>query len=130
MRSNHFLAASLSAILAAGVLAPALAQKAPAKIDAAANKKAHEEARQGEAEFKALYKELIETNTTLSVGSCTKAAEQIKARLQAAGYPPVTTEIVHPAPQFHYAEDYHQQYLAKNPGGYCGLGGTGVSCSA
>jgi peptide-methionine (S)-S-oxide reductase len=39
----------------------------------------------------------------------------------------ITTEIV-PAPEFYYAEDYHQQYLAKNPGGYCGLGGTGVSC--
>jgi len=39
----------------------------------------------------------------------------------------ITTEIV-PAPEFFYAEDYHQQYLAKNPDGYCGLGGTGVSC--
>jgi peptide-methionine (S)-S-oxide reductase len=41
----------------------------------------------------------------------------------------ITTEIL-PAPVFYYAEDYHQQYLAKNPGGYCGLGGTGVSCPA
>ncbi|MDF2140663.1 peptide-methionine (S)-S-oxide reductase MsrA [Paenirhodobacter sp. CAU 1674] len=49
------------------------------------------------------------------------------ARLTAAGYGAVTTEIL-PAPEFYYAEDYHQQYLAKNPGGYCGLGGTGVSC--
>jgi peptide-methionine (S)-S-oxide reductase len=48
-------------------------------------------------------------------------------RLTAAGFGPITTEIV-PAPDFYYAEDYHQQYLAKNPGGYCGLGGTGVSC--
>jgi peptide-methionine (S)-S-oxide reductase len=47
--------------------------------------------------------------------------------LSAAGYGPITTEIA-AAPQFFYAEDYHQQYLAKNPGGYCGLGGTGVSC--
>ncbi len=39
----------------------------------------------------------------------------------------ITTEII-PAPPFYYAEDYHQQYLAKNPGGYCGLGGTGVGC--
>ncbi|PZQ29121.1 MAG: peptide-methionine (S)-S-oxide reductase, partial [Stenotrophomonas acidaminiphila] len=38
------------------------------------------------------------------------------------------TEVVYPAPPFYYAEDYHQQYLAKNPNGYCGLGGTGVSC--
>jgi peptide-methionine (S)-S-oxide reductase len=48
-------------------------------------------------------------------------------RLSAAGYGAITTEII-PAPTFYYAEDYHQQYLAKNPGGYCGLGGTGVSC--
>jgi len=47
--------------------------------------------------------------------------------LDQAGYGPITTEIL-PAPPFYYAEDYHQQYLAKNPGGYCGLGGTGVSC--
>jgi peptide-methionine (S)-S-oxide reductase len=48
-------------------------------------------------------------------------------RLREAGYPEITTEI-EPAGPFYYAEDYHQQYLAKNPGGYCGLGGTGVSC--
>jgi len=48
--------------------------------------------------------------------------------LSAAGYGPISTEIV-PAPEFYYAEDYHQQYLAKNPGGYCGLGGTGVRCA-
>ena len=47
--------------------------------------------------------------------------------LRAAGYGEITTEIL-PAPTFYYAEDYHQQYLAKNPGGYCGLGGTGLSC--
>ena len=49
--------------------------------------------------------------------------------LRGAGYEAITTEIL-PAPEFYYAEDYHQQYLAKNPGGYCGLGGTGVSCPA
>jgi len=47
--------------------------------------------------------------------------------LDAAGHGRITTEIL-PAVAFYYAEDYHQQYLAKNPGGYCGLGGTGVSC--
>jgi peptide-methionine (S)-S-oxide reductase len=48
-------------------------------------------------------------------------------RLTAAGYGAITTEIAN-APPFYYAEDYHQQYLAKNPDGYCGLGGTGVTC--
>ncbi|MEN9753811.1 MAG: hypothetical protein RLZ07_193 [Pseudomonadota bacterium] len=48
-------------------------------------------------------------------------------RLFASGYGAITTEII-PAPIFYFAEDYHQQYLAKNPNGYCGLGGTGVSC--
>jgi peptide-methionine (S)-S-oxide reductase len=47
--------------------------------------------------------------------------------LKDRGYGPVTTEILD-APEFYFAEDYHQQYLSKNPGGYCGLGGTGVSC--
>ena len=47
--------------------------------------------------------------------------------LDKAGYGTITTEIL-PATEFYYAEDYHQQYLAKNPNGYCGLGGTGVSC--
>ena len=57
-----------------------------------------------------------------------KASRQAyQARLAEAGYGPITTEIID-APTFYYAEDYHQQYLAKNPGGYCGLGGTGVSC--
>ena len=49
------------------------------------------------------------------------------AALAKKGFGPITTEIL-PAPEFYFAEDYHQQYLAKNPGGYCGLGGTGVSC--
>ncbi|KAJ54117.1 methionine sulfoxide reductase A [Actibacterium mucosum KCTC 23349] len=59
------------------------------------------------------------------------AAEASKAafqpRLAAAGLGAITSEIID-APAFYYAEDYHQQYLAKNPGGYCGLGGTGVTC--
>jgi len=50
-----------------------------------------------------------------------------QGRLTDAGLGTITTEVI-PAPTFYYAEDYHQQYLGKNPGGYCGLGGTGVSC--
>ncbi len=60
-----------------------------------------------------------------------EAAERSKAAFQTAlsarGFDPITTEITGPA-AFYFAEDYHQQYLAKNPDGYCGLGGTGVSC--
>jgi peptide-methionine (S)-S-oxide reductase len=60
-----------------------------------------------------------------------RAAERsrdiFQQRLNAGGFGPITTEVL-PAPEFYYAEDYHQQYLAKNPDGYCGIGGTGVSC--
>ena len=53
--------------------------------------------------------------------------EAFQARLRDKGFDDITTEIID-APEYYYAEKYHQQYLAKNPGGYCGLGGTGVSC--
>ncbi len=53
--------------------------------------------------------------------------DAFQRKLREAGYGPISTEILD-APPFYFAEDYHQQYLAKNPGGYCGLGGTGVSC--
>jgi len=56
-----------------------------------------------------------------------RSRDAYQQKLTAAGYGPITTEIL-PAPDFYYAEDYHQQYLAKNPDGYCGIGGTGVSC--
>ncbi len=56
-----------------------------------------------------------------------RSRDAFQKQLKAAGYGEITTEIL-PAPEFYYAEDYHQQYLAKNPDGYCGLGGTGVSC--
>jgi peptide-methionine (S)-S-oxide reductase len=56
-----------------------------------------------------------------------RSRDEYQERLTAAGYGEITTEI-RPAPTFYFAEDYHQQYLAKNPNGYCGLGGTGVSC--
>jgi peptide-methionine (S)-S-oxide reductase len=69
-----------------------------------------------------------------TVGPAQKAAvlalrEAYQAALRAEGHRAITTEIVD-APPFYYAEGYHQQYLAKNPGGYCGLGGTGVTCPA
>lgn len=60
--------------------------------------------------------------------SLAQASYQVyQEQLNAAGYGQITTEILD-APPFYYAEEYHQQYLAKNPGGYCGLGGTGVAC--
>ena len=59
--------------------------------------------------------------------AATRSRDAYQERLTQAGYGRITTEIV-PATEFYYAEDYHQQYLAKNPEGYCGLGGTGVSC--
>jgi len=59
--------------------------------------------------------------------TATAMARDFAKVLARAGYGPLTTEIVD-APEFYYAEDYHQQYLAKNPMGYCGLGGTGVAC--
>lgn len=55
------------------------------------------------------------------------SADSYQQQLSRQGYGAITTEML-PAPTFYYAEEYHQQYLAKNPGGYCGLGGTGVSC--
>ena len=56
-----------------------------------------------------------------------RSRERYQAALSRAGHGRITTEIL-PLGEFYYAEDYHQQYLAKNPGGYCGIGGTGISC--
>ena len=67
---------------------------------------------------------------TYGAGQAQAAAANLTVfaeQLAAAGFGAITSEIL-PAPQFYYAEDYHQQYLAKNPNGYCGIGGTGVSC--
>jgi peptide-methionine (S)-S-oxide reductase len=58
-----------------------------------------------------------------------RSRDDYQRALSKAGHGKITTEIL-PAPEFYYAEDYHQQYLAKNPDGYCGLGGTGVACQA
>jgi peptide-methionine (S)-S-oxide reductase len=73
------------------------------------------------------YRSAIFTNSEAQQHAAENAAQRYTAELKAAGYGSVTTEIV-PAGPFYYAEDYHQQYLAANPNGYCGLGGTGVSC--
>ncbi len=73
------------------------------------------------------YRSGIYTFTPEQAAAAEASRVAFQQRLTAAGYGPITTEIL-PAPDFFYAEDYHQQYLAKNPGGYCGLGGTGVTC--
>ncbi|MEW5727905.1 MAG: peptide-methionine (S)-S-oxide reductase MsrA [Pseudomonadota bacterium] len=73
------------------------------------------------------YRSAIHAVTPAQRAEAEASRERFQERLRAAGYGPVTTEIVD-APPFYFAEAYHQQYLHKNPGGYCGLGGTGVSC--
>jgi peptide-methionine (S)-S-oxide reductase len=75
------------------------------------------------------YRSAIYTYSPEQRRAADTSRDVFEARLRAAGYGAITTEIA-AAPPFFYAEDYHQQYLAKNPGGYCGLGGTGVSCPA
>lgn len=75
------------------------------------------------------YRSAIFTMDDTQQAEAEASREAFQASLSAAGYGDITTEIA-PAGPFFYAEDYHQQYLAKNPGGYCGLGGTGVSCPA
>ncbi len=74
------------------------------------------------------YRSGIYTCSETQAASARKARDSYASALNAKGFGPVTTEIV-PAGEFYFAEDYHQQYLAKNPGGYCGLGGTGVTCA-
>ncbi|MFT4247942.1 MAG: peptide-methionine (S)-S-oxide reductase MsrA [Pseudomonas sp.] len=74
------------------------------------------------------YRSVIYCHDQEQFDAALASREAYQRRLDEAGYGPITTEIVYPAPPFYYAEDYHQQYLAKNPAGYCGLGGTGVSC--
>ncbi len=73
------------------------------------------------------YRSAIYTHDPAQAAAAEASREAYQARLSAAGHGAITTEI-RQAPAFYYAEGYHQQYLAKNPGGYCGLGGTGVSC--
>ena len=73
------------------------------------------------------YRSGIYTTSEAQQEAALKSRERYARALAGAGHGDVTTEIL-PAGEFYYAEDYHQQYLAKNPNGYCGLGGTGVSC--
>ena len=73
------------------------------------------------------YRSAIYTYTPEQQKAAEATREAYQERLRAAGHGDITTEIAD-APDFYWAEDYHQQYLAKNPMGYCGLGGTGVSC--
>ena len=74
------------------------------------------------------YRSAIYCHTQAQYDAALASRDAYGQRLRAAGHGDITTEIVFPAPPFYFAEDYHQQYLAKNPGGYCGIGGTGVSC--
>jgi peptide-methionine (S)-S-oxide reductase len=73
------------------------------------------------------YRSGIYTHGDAQAATAARSREAYQAMLKASGYGEITTEIAAAGP-FYYAEDYHQQYLAKNPNGYCGLGGTGVSC--
>jgi peptide-methionine (S)-S-oxide reductase len=82
--------------------------------------------RQG-ADVGTQYRSAIYWTTPEQAKAARLSAETFGAALKAKGHGAITTEIAEAGP-FYFAEDYHQQYLAKNPGGYCGLGGTGVSC--
>jgi peptide-methionine (S)-S-oxide reductase len=73
------------------------------------------------------YRSGIYTTSPAQRAAAEASKESYGKALRAQGYLAITTEI-RDAPEFYFAEDYHQQYLAKNPGGYCGLGGTGVAC--
>ena len=73
------------------------------------------------------YRSAIYTTDDAQQQVARQSQASYQSQLSAAGYDTITTEIL-PLDTFYYAEDYHQQYLAKNPGGYCGIGGTGVSC--
>ncbi|EAQ96764.1 peptide-methionine (S)-S-oxide reductase MsrA [Congregibacter litoralis] len=73
------------------------------------------------------YRSAIYASDTAQLGVARDSLKTFQEQLKTAGYGDITTEVEMAGP-FYYAEDYHQQYLSKNPGGYCGLGGTGVSC--
>ena len=73
------------------------------------------------------YRSTLYTTSDAQLDEAQASSGAYQTSLSTAGHGAITTEI-EPAPQFYYAEEYHQQYLAKNPNGYCGIGGTGVSC--
>jgi peptide-methionine (S)-S-oxide reductase len=73
------------------------------------------------------YRSVIFTSSDAQHEAALASRERYQERLGSEGYGEITTDVAE-EPDFYYAEDYHQQYLAKNPNGYCGLGGTGVSC--
>ena len=73
------------------------------------------------------YRSVVLTVDEAQREAARQSLDSYQVQLRQAGYGDITTEI-RPLEEFYYAEDYHQQYLAKNPGGYCGIGGTGVSC--
>jgi peptide-methionine (S)-S-oxide reductase len=73
------------------------------------------------------YRSAIYTLSDAQQSAARRSLLAYEDELRQSGYPRITTEIA-PLDAFYYAEDYHQQYLAKNPGGYCGIGGTGISC--
>ena len=75
------------------------------------------------------YRSAIFCDTQAQYDAALRSRDAFQARLREAGHGGITTDIVFPAPAFYYAEGEHQQYLSKNPNGYCGLGGTGVSCA-
>ncbi|XP_031408511.1 mitochondrial peptide methionine sulfoxide reductase isoform X1 [Meleagris gallopavo] len=82
--------------------------------------------RQGN-DFGTQYRSAIYTFSQEQMEAALKSKEEYQKVLTESGFGAITTEI-REAPEFYYAEDYHQQYLSKNPNGYCGLGGTGISC--
>jgi len=73
------------------------------------------------------YRSAVYTYGPEQLKAALSSRDRFQESLEKAGYGAISSEI-REAPEFYYAEDYHQQYLAKNPAGYCGLGGTGVSC--
>ena len=75
------------------------------------------------------YRSAIYAYSAAQLAAARASLEAFQKQLERAGYGAITTEV-REAPPWYYAEEYHQQYLAKNPGGYCGLGGTGVTCPA